>query len=126
MTLFYTKALKDKLLGPFFVHELGDDMQNDDWLEHIDLLADFWLTQLNGEDTYYGNFIGAHIKVSHITEESFVVWLELFSQAVDELYTQDIAKRFKEKGIKLAEEFQQVLKLKGNEWIQIKKKTYSS
>ncbi|MDQ7068554.1 MAG: group III truncated hemoglobin [Sulfurimonas sp.] len=78
MTLFYTKALKDKLLGPFFVHELGDDMQNDDWLEHIDLLADFWLTQLNGEDTYYGNFIGAHIKVSHITEESFVVWLELF------------------------------------------------
>jgi len=126
MTLFYSKALEDKVLGPFFVHELGDDMKSEEWVDHIDLLADFWLTELNGDDSYYGNFIGAYIKVSHITEESFVVWLKLFSQAVNEVYTQDIAKQFKERGILLAEEFQQVLKIKGNEWIQIKRKTYSS
>ncbi|SFV61336.1 hypothetical protein MNB_SM-4-966 [hydrothermal vent metagenome] len=126
MTLFYSKALEDKVLGPFFVHELGDDMKSEEWIDHIDLLADFWLTELNGDDSYYGNFIGAHIKVSHITEESFVIWLKLFSEAVNEVYTQDIAKRFKERGILLAEEFQKVLKIKGNEWIQIKRKTYSS
>ncbi|RUM62989.1 MAG: globin [Sulfurimonas sp.] len=126
MTLFYSKALEDKLLGPFFIHELGDDMQSEEWVDHIDLLADFWLSELNGENTYIGNYIGAHIKVSHITQESFVIWLKLFSQAVNKVYTQDIAEQFKDRGILLAKEFQQVLKIKGKEWIQTKRKTYSS
>ncbi|HIP20350.1 MAG TPA: group III truncated hemoglobin [Sulfurimonas sp.] len=126
MTLFYEKALEDKVLGPFFVHELGDDMQDEEWLHHIDLLADFWLAQLNGEDTYYGNFIGAHVKMPVITPESFVSWIKLFSEAADEIYTPEIAIRFKKRGSELSKEFMQALKLKGQEWIQFKKKISSS
>lgn len=111
MTSFYEKAIDDKVLGPFFIHELGDDITNEDWVEHIELLADFWLAQLLGENTYRGNFVGAHIKVAHISKESFVSWIKLFSMTADEVYTQEIAERFKEKGKTLAEKFICDLKL---------------
>ncbi len=97
MTLFYDKAIKDTILGPYFIHELGDDMQSEEWVEHIDLLADFWLAKMLGEKTYKGNFIGAHIKLPQISRESFDSWLKLFSLSVDEVYAPDIAEAFKKK-----------------------------
>ena len=105
MTLFYEKAIHDDVLGPFFIHELGDDITSEDWIEHIELLADFWLAELLGESTYKGKFIGAHIRVPHINRESFVRWLELFSATADEVYVSDIAEDFKKKGVSLSEQF---------------------
>jgi len=105
MTSFYEKAIVDEDLGPFFVNELGDDLEDEEWVEHIDLLADFWLAKILGEDTYYGNFIGAHVKMPHIQKENFVNWLNLFSQTADEVYTQEVAQRFKKKGHQFVQEF---------------------
>ncbi|MEA3371556.1 MAG: group III truncated hemoglobin [Campylobacterota bacterium] len=105
MTSFYEKAIEDEGLGPFFTHELGDDIRDDDWIEHIDLLADFWLAKLLGENTYVGNFIGAHIKLTTIDKEHFVSWLELFSQTADEVYVPELAERFKKKGKQFSQEF---------------------
>lgn len=105
MTLFYTRAIGDDELGPFFIHQLGDDITNHEWIEHIELLADFWLAELLGEKTYKGNIYGAHIKVPHIKRESFTKWIELFSISADEVYVSDISERFKEKGILFSNEF---------------------
>ena len=105
MTLFYTKAMRDEVLGPFFIHELGDDITDEDWVDHIELLADFWLAKLLGENTYYGNFIGAHIKLPLISRESFVSWIKLFSESADEVYIPKVSTRFKEKGILFSEQF---------------------
>jgi len=105
MTLFYENAILNEELGPFFTHELGDDIKDEDWLEHIDLLADFWLAELLGEKTYVGNFIGAHIKLPHIKNELFAVWIKLFSDAADSVYTPDIAQLFKERGRELSQQF---------------------
>ena len=105
MTEFYKKAIVDEDIGPFFVNELGNDLTSEDWIEHIDLLADFWLAKLLGKNTYIGNFIGAHIKLPHIQKESFSKWLELFSMTADEIYTPDISKLFKKKGIQFSKEF---------------------
>ncbi len=105
MTAFYTKAIEDQELAPFFIDEIGDDISDEDWIEHIELLADFWLAQLLGEDTYYGNFVGAHVKMPHIKRESFARWLELFSQTADEVYAPDTAEIFKKKAIALVKEF---------------------
>ena len=63
MTSFYEKAIHDEEIGCFFVNELGDDLTSEEWIDHIDLLADFWLAKLLGEKTYVGNFVGAHIKM---------------------------------------------------------------
>jgi len=105
MTAFYEKAIKDQELGPFFINEIGDDITDEDWTDHIELLADFWLAKLLGEDTYYGNFVGAHVKMPPIKRESFARWLELFSQTADEVYAPDTAELFKIKAIALVKEF---------------------
>ena len=111
MTLFYKKAMKDEVLGPFFIHEIGDDITSHDWVEHIDLLADFWLAKLLGEDTYIGNFIGAHIKLPHINRESFMRWVKLFSESADEVDVPNISTRFKEKGLLFSQQFMRELNI---------------
>lgn len=105
MTEFYEKALEDEELSPFFIDEISDDITDEDWIHHIDLLADFWLTKLLGKDTYYGNFVGAHVKMTHIKRETFAKWLALFSQTADEVYTPQTAELFKTKAIELVKEF---------------------
>ncbi|QOY53603.1 group III truncated hemoglobin [Candidatus Sulfurimonas marisnigri] len=111
MTLFYERAICDKELGPFFIHELGDDIASEDWKEHIELLADFWLAKLLGEKTYKGDLSGAHIRVPHIKKESFMKWIELFSASADEVYVSDISDRFKEKGLLFSEQFMRDLNI---------------
>jgi len=105
MTSFYEKAMHNQELGPFFINELGDDITSKDWIDHIELLADFWLAKLLGEDTYYGSFIGAHVKMPHIRKESFIQWVDLFSVTADEVYVPDIAELFKKKGVQFSQEF---------------------
>ncbi len=111
MTLFYEKAICDQVLGSFFKDELGDDITSDDWIEHIELLADFWLAELLGEKTYKGNFIGAHIKLPRIKKETFINWIELFSLSAEEVYVADIAQDLKKRGILLSQQFISNLKL---------------
>ena len=105
MHLFYTRAMEDKVLGPYFINELGNDIKNQDWQEHIELLADFWLAEIMGEKTYKGNIYGAHIKVPHINRKSFAKWIELFSISADEVYIASVANSFKQKGIDLSKDF---------------------
>jgi hemoglobin len=105
MTSFYEKAIHDQELAPFFIDEIGDDLTDQDWIDHIELLADFWLAKMLGEDTYYGSFVGAHVKMPHLKEKTFTRWLELFSATADEVYVSDIAERFKKKGVQFSKQF---------------------
>lgn len=105
MTSFYEKAIEDDVLSPFFIDEIGDDLSSEDWDEHIELLADFWLAKILGEDTYYGSFVGAHVKMPHLKQETFTRWLELFSQTADEIYITEIAEVFKKKGHQFSKQF---------------------
>lgn len=105
MTSFYEKAIQDEELAPFFIDELGDDLAEEEWVEHIELLADFWLAEILGEDTYYGNFIGAHVKMPRIRKESLANWVELFTQTADEVYLPEVAEPLKKKGRQLAKQF---------------------
>jgi hemoglobin len=105
MTLFYEKALLDEGLAPFFIDEISDDLDDEEWVHHIELLADFWLAKILKEKTYYGNFIGAHMKMPHIKPEHFTRWVEIFSQTSDEVYTPEIAELFKKKGLQFSKQF---------------------
>lgn len=105
MTSFYEKAIEDEILAPFFRDEIGDDLTSEDWDEHIELLADFWLAKILGEDTYYGSFVGAHVKMPHLKKETFDRWLELFSKTADEVYVSELAEVFKKKGLQFSKQF---------------------
>lgn len=97
MTLFYEKALDDTTLAPYFIDELGEDLEDEEWVEHVELLADFWLAKIVGEETYGGNFIGTHARIPHIKKETFLRWLEIFSVTADDVYTEEVAILFKKK-----------------------------
>ena len=111
MTLFYERTMLDEELGPFFTNELGDDINNEAWQDHINLLADFWLAQLMGENTYKGNVFGMHTRVPNIQRESFVIWMRLFNAVADEVYMPSIAKQFKEKGKSFSAQFIEFLRI---------------
>ena len=111
MTLFYERTLKNETLAPFFTNELGEDMNNDAWQDHINLLADFWLAKLLGQNTYEGNVFGMHTRVPNIRRKSFDIWMELFSLCTDETYTEEVSTMFKDKARLFSEQFITFLKI---------------
>lgn len=105
MTIFYKDAVEDAMLGPYFIDELGADLEDEEWIEHIDLLADFWLAKICGEETYGGNFIGTHARIPHIKRVVFDRWLELFSETAVKVYTPEVAAVFQKKAMQLTKQF---------------------
>lgn len=87
---FYAKVRIDVVLGPIFNGIITD------WEAHLELLTDFWDTQLFLKRKYYGKPIKVHNevdeKVNHTTTaEHFGLWLNLWFQTIDELFVGDNA-----------------------------------
>lgn len=87
---FYAKVRKDKVLGPIFNNVIND------WDSHLELLTDFWETQLFLKRKYFGNPVTAHEEVDEktnqtITPEHFGFWLNLWFQTLDELFEGETA-----------------------------------
>ena len=111
MTSFYMKTIDDQVLSHFFTNELGDDINNEEWTEHIELLIEFWLAKLLGKNTYEGNVFGMHTRVQHISKASFVRWMELFTLTLDEVYVPEVASHFKDKAESISKQFIDFLKI---------------
>ncbi len=84
---FYTNALQDDVVGPFFIRALGDDMKNDKWYEHLITLDNFWLGLLLEEGRYMGDPLLPHVFLAGLTPEIFDQWLKVFRETLDEIYT---------------------------------------
>ena len=83
---FYAKIRRHPELGPFFNETITD------WPAHLELLTDFWESQLFLNRSYHGNPIQAHCEVdrafSHsITMEHFGMWLQVWIGTLEELFT---------------------------------------
>ena len=111
VVLFYTKILKDEIVGPFFIEKLGDDLNNEHWVPHIELLTDFWASIALGDPTYRGNPFGPHVNIANISRVAFSRWLELFSQTLDIIYIPQIADQFKQRSTVIAGNFMRNLNL---------------
>jgi len=97
VNVFYAKAIRDKEIGAFFVNALGEDMTNEAWSKHIELLTDFWSTMLVVQRSYIRDPFAPHALIPDLKRESFIRWMELFSASADEVYVSGIATRFKKK-----------------------------
>ena len=94
VTTFYSKVRKEPLLGPIFNGIITD------WETHLELLTDFWETNLFFKRKYFGNPMHAHIEVDKkvggtINELHFGKWINLWHETIDELFegeTANIAK----------------------------------
>ena len=96
--MFYERALNDKEIGNIFLVEFGDDMKNEEWREHIELLVNFWDSVFLDETAYNGDPFGPHFTIVNLKRDHFKPWVALFSATADEIYVPDIAALFKEKG----------------------------
>ena len=108
---FYVKILKDDIVGPFFIAKLGDDMTNEHWLPHLDLLVNFWASIALGDTDYRGNPFAPHTQLGELKHETFEQWLVLFSETLDEIYVPSVAAQFKERSTIIAGNFMRNLRI---------------
>ncbi len=102
---FYIKVLKDDIVGSFFIAKLGDDMTNEHWVPHLDLLVNFWASIALGDNDYRGNPFMPHTQLGELKRETFEQWLTLFAETLDEVYIPNIAAQFKERSTIIAGNF---------------------
>ncbi len=87
---FYSKVRENALLGPIFNTVIKD------WETHLDLLTDFWETNLFFIKKYTGNPLEKHVEVDKrykhtINELHFGTWINIWHQTIDEMFEGDIA-----------------------------------
>ena len=87
---FYSKIRKHQELGPIFNGIIKD------WDSHLELLTDFWESQLLLQRKYMGNPIVVHQEVDEkmnhtITPEHFGLWLNEWFATIDEHFEGDVA-----------------------------------
>ncbi|GAA4826611.1 group III truncated hemoglobin [Algivirga pacifica] len=82
---FYERVREDELIGPVFNHIIHD------WDTHLELLTDFWESNLLFQPKYKGNPHQVHQEVDQqmqgtISMEHFGRWLQLWFQTIDTLF----------------------------------------
>jgi len=102
---FYTKIIKDDIVGPFFIAKLGEDMNNEHWVTHLEVIVGFWSSLALGNPKYSGHLFLPHTKLGQLKRETFEQWLKLFAETLDEVYVESIASKFKERSMIIAGNF---------------------
>lgn len=92
---FYTRIIKDDLVGPIFADVLGKDLKSDTWKAHIQLISDFWASIALGDFTYKGSPFAPHVKLQDkLSIKAFEQWLKLFFETLNTIYEPEIAQQF--------------------------------
>ncbi|MCF6244679.1 MAG: group III truncated hemoglobin [Sulfurovum sp.] len=102
---FYAKVFKDEIVGPFFIAELGEDIESEHWVEHLEILVGFWTAIAFGTPKYTRQLFLPHTKLVNLKKETFERWLKLFDETQDEVYVEKIAEKFKERAHIIAGNF---------------------
>ena len=108
---FYRRVLKDDIIGPFFIAKLGDDMTNEYWKHHLEILVNFWASIALNDASYRGNPFAPHMYLGELNREVFEQWLNLFFATLDEVYEPQVADIFKERSSIIAGNFMRNLGL---------------
>lgn len=108
---FYPRVLEDKVLAPFFIEKLGNNIENRHWKAHLTLLTEFWKFVALGFDDYSGNPLQPHELIKGLDREAFTAWLNLFHKTIDELYDETAGGYLKDKSDEIAGNFIRKLNL---------------
>jgi len=83
---FYTKILnEDNDVAKVFVSKLGSNLEDKLWVEHIEILTNFWAMIALQDTTYNGNPMRAHFDLP-LNKDMFGSWLMMFFELIDSLY----------------------------------------
>ena len=100
---FYDKVLNDDLLGPIF----NRVVEKDQWPAHLEIMVNFWQTNILFEKSYKGNPMAAHTKVDNkvnhiISQLHFDRWLQLWDKTIDENFEGSNADITKKRAVDMA------------------------
>ena len=109
--LFYAKVIKDETVGPFFIEKLGDDLKNDVWQEHLEIIVTFWIAIAFGNPKYRRQLFTPHTQLGDVKRETFEQWLTLFGETLDSMYVPKVSALFKERANIIAGNFMRNLGL---------------
>ena len=99
VNMFYSRVRLNDLIGPIF-----NDKIQDRWEAHLKQMYTFWQTVLLEEHTYNGRPFPPHARLP-ISQEHFDIWLELFTNTLDELFEGPIADEAKWRAAQMAKMF---------------------
>lgn len=108
--MFYTTILKeDSEVSKIFQEHLGKTLDTPLWVEHLEILTNFWFKQYTGDETVYnGNPLQVH-RGMPLNHSMFRIWISHFFKTVDSIYTPEIAQFFKDKANDIANNFKRIL-----------------
>ena len=108
---FYTKTLdEDNEVSKVFKDKLGDTLETEHWVEHIEILTNFWAMIALQDEQYQGNPMRAHFDLP-LDRDMFGTWLMMFFQVVDSLYEPAQGQIFKARAENIAMNFMRNLNL---------------
>ena len=90
---FYTQAMQDELIGPFFTEVAAINLE-----EHLPTMYDFWENLLFHTGAYHGGMMQKHILLNRkksLEKEHFTRWLTLFEREVDKHFEGPVAEEAK-------------------------------
>lgn len=94
---FYAKIRSDERLGAIFVREITGD-----WEPHLEKMTDFWCSVILKSGDYHGRPVPAHLKLKHVAEADFEIWLALFGETAAELFAPETAAVFVDRAERIA------------------------
>lgn len=109
MDVFYSKVRKDSQLSKIFNAKIGED--DESWAKHKHKIACFWRANLLGEQGIYNGYpLKAHLELDPFPRESFNIWLDLFHQSLDEVYSDEACKnQISQRAHIIAQRFQKMI-----------------
>jgi len=108
---FYTKILKeDGEVAKVFRDKLGEDINSEEWQEHIHILTNFWSMIALQDPAYQGNPLRAHFDLP-LSRDKFGDWLVMFFEVIDTLYEAEVGVIFKSRAENIAMNFMRNLQL---------------
>ncbi len=98
---FYGRIRENDVLGPIFNGIIVN------WKSHLNLLTDFWESQLFLKRKYHGNPVTTHQEVDvklnqTITPVHFGLWLNLWFETIDKLFEGETAQIAKNRAQKMS------------------------
>lgn len=95
---FYKKVLQDELIGPIF----NKIIKESEWPKHLEIMVNFWRTNILFQKAYEGNPMKVHIAVDakaegKLSQAHFDRWLKLWRETIDENFTGENAETTKKR-----------------------------